>query len=337
MFYVNDVHTGLYIFNGTTWIRQLEEGDTISDILPSTTTPGTYTAVTVTGTGLVSGGTNPAKVDSVSAGTNITLSASTGAVTISANNTSSLPVATTSQIYGGSGGAGVANAVTVGSGLSLSGGTLTSTVSGGTVTTASVVSANGFTGTVATATSTPAITISTSVTGMLKGNGTAISAGTAGTDYVVPATATTFTATQTFNGSSSTTAMKVANVTETVNIVTAAAPSATQTFYVADGAVQLYTVAAANTWTVNFGFSSGTTMNTEMAVGDSITVCMLTTQGATPYYVTAVQIDGTPVSVNWSGGTAPTAGQASGIDAYNFSIIKTASATYTVLGSLTQF
>jgi hypothetical protein len=106
---------------------------------------------------------------------------------------------------------------------------------------------------------------------------------------------------------------------------------------VAHGAVQLYTVAAANTWTVNFGFSSGTTMNTEMAVGDSITVCMLTTQGATPYYVTAVQIDGTPVSVNWSGGTAPTAGHASGIDAYNFSIIKTASATYTVLGSLTQF
>jgi hypothetical protein len=267
--------------------------------------------------------------------TNVTLPTS-GTLATTANINTALPSATTSQLYGGSGGAGVANAVTVGSGLSLSGGTLTSTGSGGTVTTASVVSANGFTGTVATATSTPAITISTSVTGMLRGNGTAISAGTAGTDYVVPATATTFTATQTFNGSSSTTAMKVANVTETVNIVTAA-PSATQTFYVAHGAVQLYTVAAANTWTVNFGFSSGTTMNTEMAVGDSITVCMLTTQGATPYYVTAVQIDGTPVSVNWSGGTAPTAGHASGIDAYNFSIIKTASATYTVLGSLTQF
>lgn len=61
----------------------------------------------------------------------------------------------------------------------------------GTVTTVSVATANGFAGTVANATTTPAITLTTSVTGVLKGNGTAISAATAGTDYQAPVTLTT--------------------------------------------------------------------------------------------------------------------------------------------------
>lgn len=159
-----------------------------------------------------------------------------------------------------------------------------------------------------------------------KANGTAI----------VASNGSPYSTTQVFNGSSSVTAMKVTNVTELVDVV-AAAPSSTQTFYVASGAVQLYTTNAANNWIINFGWSSGTTMNTEMSIGDSVTVCMLITQGATPYYVTAVQIDGIAQTVHWQGGSAPTAGYASGIDAYNFAIIKTASATYTVLGSLTQF
>ena len=177
----------------------------------------------------------------------------------------------------------------------------------------------------------------TTLTGVLKGNGTsAISAATAGTDFVAPGTATTFTATQTFNGSSSVTAAKFLNITEISNIVSAA-PSATQTFYIASGATQLYTSNAANNWTINFGFSSGTTLNTEMAVGDVITATMLITQGSTAYYCSAVQIDGVSVTVNWQGGIAPTAGFISGIDAYTFAIIKKASASYTVLGSLTQF
>ena len=41
--------------------------------------------------------------------------------------------------------------------------------------------------------------------------------------------------------------------------------------------------------------------------------------------------------VKWAGGTAPTSGNASGIDVYNYVITKTASATYTVLASQTQF
>jgi hypothetical protein len=158
----------------------------------------------------------------------------------------------------------------------------------------------------------------------------------AGANIALFNTAQTFTATQTFNGSSSTEAVKVLNIAETANIV-AAAPSATTNFYVNSGAVQYYTTNAANNWTVNFAFSSGTSLNTAMATGDSISVTMMTTQGATAYYNSAVTIDGTSVTPKWQGGTAPTSGNASSIDSYTYVIVKTGSAAYTVLASQTKF
>ena len=208
------------------------------------------------------------------------------------------------------------------------------TSAAGTVTAVSVASSNGFAGT-SSGGATPALTLSTSVTGVLKGNGTAMSAATAGTDYVAPNTATTFTATQTFNGSTSTFGTSLLDSNETVNVV-AAAPSATTNFYVQSGSVQYYTTNAANNWTLNIAFSSGTSMNTALATGQSVTFTLVTTQGSTAYYNNAVTIDGTSVTPKWIGG-APTAGNASGLDVYRFAVVKTASATYTVLASLTQY
>jgi hypothetical protein len=64
----------------------------------------------------------------------------------------------------------------------------------------------------------------------------------------------------------------------------------------------------------------------------------LVTQGSTAYFNNVVQVDGTAVGVTtrWIGG-APTAGNASGIDSYRYLIIKTGSATFTVLASVVQF
>ena len=147
----------------------------------------------------------------------------------------------------------------------------------------------------------------------------------------------TWTGIQTFNGTSSTIAEKVTNGAELVNIVSAA-PSATQSIYINSGAVTYFTTSAANNWTANVSFSSGTLANVSMAVGDSITIAVLTTQGATAYYASGFQIDGSAVTPKWQGGTAPSAGNASGIDSYSYTIIKTAATpTYTVLASLTQF
>jgi len=148
-------------------------------------------------------------------------------------------------------------------------------------------------------------------------------------------TANTFTGTQTFSGSTSVFGTSLLDSNEAVNVV-AAAPAATTNYYLQSGSVQLYTTNAANNWTLNIAFSAGTSLNTALAIGQSTTLALVTTQGATAYYNNAVTIDGVAVTPKWIGG-APIAGNASGLDTYRFAIIKTASATYTVLASLTQY
>jgi len=147
--------------------------------------------------------------------------------------------------------------------------------------------------------------------------------------------ANTWTGTQTFNGSSSILATVLLDSAETVNVV-ASAPSSTTNFYIQSGAVQYYTSNAANNWTLNIAFSSGTSLNTALSTGQSVTFTLITTQGSTAYYNSAVTIDGTSVTPKWIGG-APSAGNASGLDVYRYALVKTGSATYTVLASLTQY
>jgi len=150
-------------------------------------------------------------------------------------------------------------------------------------------------------------------------------------------TAQTFTATQTFSGTSSATAIVLNDVAE-VTTVSATAATGTIAYDVTTQAVLYYTSNASANWTVNFRGSSGTSLNTLMSTGQSMTVAFLVTQGSTAYYNSAVQVDGTGtgVTTRWFGG-APTAGNASGIDSYRYLIIKTGSATFTVLASNTQF
>ena len=150
-------------------------------------------------------------------------------------------------------------------------------------------------------------------------------------------TAQTFTATKTFSGSSSATAIVLNDAAE-VATVSATAATGTIAYDITTQSVLYYTSNASANWTVNFRGSSGTSLDTLMSTGQSMTVAFLVTQGATAYYNSAVQVDGTTsgVTTRWLGG-APTAGNASGIDSYRYLIIKTGSATFTVLASNTQF
>ncbi len=84
--------------------------------------------------------------------------------------------------------------------------------------------------------------------------------------------------------------------------------------------------------TINFA-----NVNGSLATGQSVTGAVLMTQGTTAYYLNAYQVDGSAVTPKWQGGSAPSAGNASSIDSYSFTIIKTADATFTVLASQTQF
>jgi hypothetical protein len=148
--------------------------------------------------------------------------------------------------------------------------------------------------------------------------------------------ANSFTAKQTFTGSSSVISSKFVNALEGVT-VSATAATGTINYDATTQSVLYYTSNASANWTVNFRASSGTSLNTAMATGESITVVFLVTQGATAYYNNAITIDGTSVTPKYQGGTTPTSGNVSGIDAYSYTIIKTGSATYTVLASQTQF
>ena len=124
---------------------------------------------------------------------------------------------------------------------------------------------------------------------------------------------------------------------ERCNIVASAA-TGTINFDVLTATIWYYTSNATANHTLNFRGNSGTTLTSILAVGDSISAIWLNTNGATPYSPTVFQIDGSAVTPTWAGGTAPSAGNASSIDAYSFSIIKTAATpTYVVLAGQTRF
>lgn len=123
---------------------------------------------------------------------------------------------------------------------------------------------------------------------------------------------------------------------ETTNIQ-ADATSGTENLNVLSGSHMYHTSNAAGNFTLNVRGNGSTTLNSLLAIGETSTVVFSVTQGATPYYLTALTIDGNAQTVRWQGGTAPTAGNASSIDVYSFAITKTANATFMVLGSQTRF
>jgi|FLOH01.1.fsa_nt_gi hypothetical protein len=89
--------------------------------------------------------------------------------------------------------------------------------------------------------------------------------------------------------------------------------------------------------TLNFIGDGSTDLNDVLSDNESISCTVLLTNGATPYYIESISIDGTLITSKWQGGSAPTAGTASGIDLYSFSIIKIADATFVVLASISDF
>lgn len=119
--------------------------------------------------------------------------------------------------------------------------------------------------------------------------------------------------------------------------VSATAATGTINFDVLTQGVLYYTSNASANWTLNVRGDGSNTLNSVLTTGDSITIVFLVTQGATAYYASAMTIDGSAVTPKYISGTAFSAGNASSIDSYVYTIIKTASATFTVLASQTKF
>ena len=211
--------------------------------------------------------------------------------------------------------------------------------SGSTLTKATLTQGSGVTITNGNGTITISATGSGgSVTSVASGNGlTGGPITTTGTLSIDATYANAWTGQQTFTGSTSVLAAKLVNALEKVT-TSATAATGTINYDVTTQSVLYYTSNASANWTVNLRASSGTSLNTAMSTGESVTAAFLVTQGATAYYNNVVQVDASTVGVTtkWQS-AAPTAGNASGVDVYTYTVIKTGSAAFTVLASLTPF
>jgi len=161
-------------------------------------------------------------------------------------------------------------------------------------------------------------------------------------NYLSNSTVTLGNATLTLGGTTST----VGNLTVTNAVVTEMRETATISATAATGTINYdaltqvvlyYTTDASGNFTVNFRGNGTTSLNTLMSTGQSLSATFLVTNGATAYYNSAVQVDGSSVTPKWQGGSAPTSGNASSVDSYTYVIIKTGSAAFTVLASQTKF
>ena len=101
-----------------------------------------------------------------------------------------------------------------------------------------------------------------------------------------------------------------------------------------DGMVHFFTTQETTTSAPNITSSVG--INTIMAVGDTMTVSVITTAAAGAYSA-SWKIDHTDVTEAWNGGAAPAAGGAAGKDFYTLNLIKTGNAAFTVLGNVSNF
>ena len=119
---------------------------------------------------------------------------------------------------------------------------------------------------------------------------------------------------------------------EKVN-VTAGKLSDNTDINVDNGMVHLFTTAETATSTPNITSSAG--INTQMGVGDCMVVTIITTAAAAAFSA-QLTIDHAAVTENWVGGVAPAAGGSAGVDIYSYTIMKTASAQYTVIGNFSK-
>jgi hypothetical protein len=120
---------------------------------------------------------------------------------------------------------------------------------------------------------------------------------------------------------------------EKANICAYAFGADANAYHMSNGPIHLHTSDATANTVINLkGFET-------FATGNSVSCVVMVQNGATPYYVTGVVVDGTSanVTVKWAGGSAPTGGNASNVDSYSFSVVKTAALTYSVFAQQTKF
>jgi hypothetical protein len=125
---------------------------------------------------------------------------------------------------------------------------------------------------------------------------------------------------------------------ETVTI-SAIAAGGTVNLNTQTSGVSYYTTNSTANWVANLRGDDTTSLNTSLNTSDSVTHVFLNTNGSPAYFSGTVFVDGgtAGVTTRWQGGAAPTSGNINSVDAYSYTVIKTAGSAFTVLASQTQF
>jgi len=175
------------------------------------------------------------------------------------------------------------------------------------------------------------ITGSANVSGNVNISGNVVITGTA--NISGPAN---FTGLTKLNGSTTAAGVVLTNAVENMN-VTATSATGTINFDVTSQSIIYYTASASANFILNIRGNVSTRLNTLMANNQSLTIVFMNTNGATAYYNNSFQIDGSTVSVKWTSGVAPSAGNINSVDLYTYTIVKTGTDAYTTFANLTKF
>ena len=116
---------------------------------------------------------------------------------------------------------------------------------------------------------------------------------------------------------------------------TTTAWSSTNTLNITNGNVQFCSAVLGGT-TNTLNIISTTGINTDLSIGQNLSVTGITSVNAATAYVNALTIDGIGTKVWWTGGSAPSDGGSGGMDLYTFNIMKIGSAQFYVIGTQTK-
>ena len=112
--------------------------------------------------------------------------------------------------------------------------------------------------------------------------------------------------------------------------------SAVTNINIEDGNIHYFTTNETGTATPNIRYSSNKQLNNAMLIGETISVTIIFKPNGAGYYA-QLTIDGSAVTEEWNGGSAPGSASAGGYDVYTYSITKTADASFLVLANFSNF
>ena len=102
------------------------------------------------------------------------------------------------------------------------------------------------------------------------------------------------------------------------------------------GNVHYYSTNETTTATPNIRYNSTYSLNSKMTVGEAVTVTIIYKPNGAGYYA-ALTVDGSGVTEEWNGGSAPSSANAGGYDVLTHTLVKIADASFICLSNVQNY